>query len=271
LVERLKYPHLSFKYNPQLTAFFGDFFIILPKKYNQMKQFILSLTTAILLVSCSEKNADTNTHITGNIKGFTAGTVYLQKMNDTVLTSIDSVKMDRDSKFNFDFNLDSPEMMYLVVDRGVTKSTDNVLPIFVQPGTINVDTELKYFYANAKITGSENHKLFEQFQKVNKKYNYELLEISKEKFDAQRFNRPQDLDSIENKFNQKLKRKYLFAINFALNNKEHEIAPYVALTELGDANIKFLDTIHNTMSPKVAASKYGKLLTKFVEKIKKEQ
>ena len=235
-----------------------------------MKQLILSLTATILLISCAEKNADTNTHIVGNIKGFSSGTVYLQKMNDSVLSSIDSVKMTGDGKFKFDFDLESPEMMYLEINRGVTNSTDNSLPIFMQPGTITVDTELKYFYASAKVIGSENHKLYEEFQKVNKKYNFELLQISKEKFDAVRFNRPYDIDSIESKYNQKLKRKYLFAINYALNNKNFEVAPFIALTELSNANIKYLDTINKTVSPKVAASKYGKLLTKYVNTIKKE-
>lgn len=235
-----------------------------------MKHFILSLTTALVLVSCTQKNSNTNTHLTGTIKGFSSGTVYLQKMNDTALISIDSVKMKSDSQFKFDFDLDSPEMMYLVVDRGVTNSVDNSLPLFVEPGTMNVTTDLDYFYANAKITGSKNHELFEQFQKINKKYKVELLEISKEKFDAIRFKRFKDVDSIENKFNQKLKRKYLFAINFALTNKEHEIAPYVALTELSDANIKYLDTINKTIIPKVADSKYGKLLTKYLNEQKKE-
>ena len=235
-----------------------------------MKQLILSLTAASVLASCAEKNADTNTHIVGNIKGFSSGTVYLQKMNDSVLSSIDSVKMTGDGKFTFDFDLESPEMMYLEINRGVTKSTDNSLPIFVQPGTITVDTELKYFYASAKVSGSENHKLYEEFQKINKKYNYELLQISKEKFDAIRFNRPHDIDSIENKYNQKLKRKYLFAINYALTNKNFEIAPFIALTELADANVKYLDTINKTVSPKVADSKYGKLLTSYVTELKKE-
>jgi hypothetical protein len=261
---------LTDKYNPQLTKFVGDFFIILPTKQNQMKHLILSIATALVLLSCTKKNADTNTHIIGSIKGFSSGTVYLQKMNDTALSAIDSVKMTGDSKFRFDFNLDSPEMLYLVVDRGITNSTDNSLPVFAEAGTINVNTELNYFYANAKVSGSENHTLFEQFQKINKKYNFELLEISKEKFDAVRYKRLHDVDSIEKKFNQKLKRKYLFTINFALTNKSHEIAPYVALTELSNANLKYLDTISNSVSPKVAESKYGKLLTKYVADLKRE-
>lgn len=235
-----------------------------------MKHLILSLSTALVLMSCAEKNADANTHIAGTIKGFSSGMVYLQQMNDSTLVTIDSVQMKSDSKFKFDFNLDSPQLMYLELNRGTTKSIDNNLPLFVEPGSITVDSDLEHFYANAKITGSKNHQLFEEFQKINTKYKGELLDISKEKFDAVRFNRLHDVDSIDNKFDQKLKRKYLYAINFALTNKEYEVAPYVALAELSDANIKYLDSISKSVSPKVAESRYGKLLTELIKARKSE-
>ena len=230
-----------------------------------MKHLILSLATALLLVSCTDKSAESNTHIMGTVKGFSSGTVYLQKMNDSVFVSIDSVKMTGDSKFQFDFDLDSPEMMNIVLDRGVTKSIDNGLPLFVEPGTITVTSDLDHFYANAKVTGSKNQELFEQFQKVNTKFKGELLEINKEKFDAIRFKRLKDVDSIHTKINEKLKRKYLYAINFAITNKDYKITPYIALTELSDANNKYLDTISKTMTPKVAGSKYGKILNDYIK------
>ena len=68
-----------------------------------------------------------------------------------------------------------------------------------------------------------------------------------------------------------IKRRYLFSINFALNNKDSEIAPYIALAEVYDANIKYLDTINKSMTPKVAKSKYGMMLSKFVDQRKKTE
>ena len=56
-----------------------------------------------------------------------------------------------------------------------------------------------------------------------------------------------------------------------MNNKDHEIAPYIALTEIYDINIKYLDTIQKAMSPKVAQSLYGKKLTEYIASIKKQQ
>lgn len=76
--------------------------------------------------------------------------------------------------------------------------------------------------------------------------------------------------SINEKSNAILKRKYLYAINFAVTNKEYEVAPYIALSEINDATIKYLDTIQKSMSPKVAKSRYGVLLTKYVSERKKQ-
>ena len=54
-----------------------------------------------------------------------------------------------------------------------------------------------------------------------------------------------------------------------MNNKDHEIVPYIALAEVYDINIKYLDTIKNAMTPKVAESMYGKKLTQYINTIKK--
>jgi hypothetical protein len=43
-------------------------------------------------------------------------------------------------------------------------------------------------------------------------------------------------------------------------------APYITLSEIYDINLKYLDTIQKSMTPKVAKSMYGKKLTNFVEK-----
>jgi hypothetical protein len=48
------------------------------------------------------------------------------------------------------------------------------------------------------------------------------------------------------------------------------VAPYIALSEINDATVKYLDTIQKSMSPKVAKSRYGVMLTKYVGEIKKQ-
>lgn len=236
-----------------------------------MKNAIIALFSVFLISSCGKKEADKNLHITGNIKGLQEGKLYLQKIVDTSLVAIDSITLDGQSNFEWHLNIESPEMFYLFLDRGVTNSVDNNLPVFAEPGTINIETDLKRFFADAKITGSKNQKLYEDFKKVNARFINQNLELSKERFDAIRFNRPLDIPAIEQKIENNLKRKYLYAINFAIANKDFDIAPYIALSEISNANVKYLDTINNSLPEKIAKAKYGKLLAKHIETVRKAE
>ena len=74
------------------------------------------------------------------------------------------------------------------------------------------------------------------------------------------------IDSLENISNRNLQRGYAFAINFALNNKNSFVAPYIALKEIPDANVKYLDSIYSVLSPEVANSKYGEELALLLKK-----
>ena len=62
-----------------------------------------------------------------------------------------------------------------------------------------------------------------------------------------------------------LKRRYLYTINFAANNTDKNIAPYLALTQVYDANLALLDSIAVKMTPEVRASKYGKEFVNYLE------
>ena len=236
-----------------------------------MKKSIIAFVTLAVLASCSKKESTDNLHLTGNIKGLKNGTLYIQRIVDTSLVAIDSIKIDGDSSFESDIKLESPEVLYLYLDRGVTNSLDNNILFFAEPGNINIDTNLDNFIYNAKITGSKNQELYDEYKKINSRFNDENLSLVESRFKATKRQDQKALDSINTKQESNIKRKYLYATNFALNNKDHEIAPYIALSEIYDINVKFLDTIQKSMTPKVAQSLYGKKLTKYVPYIKKEQ
>lgn len=237
-----------------------------------MKKLIVAFTAiALVTVSCEKKETTDGLHLTGNVKGLKNGTLYIQKVVDTALVAIDSIKIDGSSAFETTIKLESPEMLYLFLDRGVTNSLDNNIMFFAEPGNINIEANLDNFINGAKITGSKNQELYEEYQKVNSRFKDESLNLIEAKFKALKRQDQKAIDSITAKGESNTKRKYLFATNFAINNKDHEIAPYIALAEIYDINIKFLDTIEKSMTPKVANSFYGKKLTKYVNDIKKEE
>jgi hypothetical protein len=236
-----------------------------------MKNSIIAFVTLLLLVACNKNESATNLHITGNIKGLKEGTLYIQRYADSSLVAIDSIKIDGSSAFESNIDLKSPEMLYLYLDRGVTNSLDNNIMFFAEPGTINIDTNLDSFLTSAKITGSKNHELYEEYRKINSRFNDENLTYIENKFNAIKSNNTKAVDSLNTLQDNNIKRKYLYATNFAVNNKDYEVSPYIALAEIYDINIKYLDTIQKSMTPKVANSLYGKKLTKYVNDIKKSE
>jgi hypothetical protein len=234
-----------------------------------MKKLLLALLSLFIIASCENK-PETNLQITGVVKGLQKGTLYLKKMGDSTFITLDSMKIDGKSEFESNIDLKSPEMLYLFLDRGETKSGDDNLMFFAEPGKINIATDLEYFYSKAVIAGSKNNELYENYKKITSKYNEQQLELTVAKINALKNKQMDLIASIEEKSSVITKRKYLYAINFAVTNKDYEVAPYIALSEINDATVKYLDTIQKSMSPKVAKSRYGVMLTKYVGEIKKQ-
>ncbi|MEZ7514255.1 DUF4369 domain-containing protein [Flavobacterium frigidarium] len=235
-----------------------------------MKKSILALASLLIVASCNKTESNADLYITGNIKGLKKGTLYIQRIVDTALVAIDTIVIDGKSTFEAELDLKSPEMLYLFLDRGVSNSKDNNIAFFAEPGKMTIDTTLDSYLMDAKITGSKNQELLEEYSKINSKFNEENLDLIAKKFRAIKYKKETAIDSLTKKQESNIKRKYLFATNFAINNKDHEIAPYVALAEIYDINLKYLDTIQKSMTPKVAQSLYGKKLTSYVNDIKKQ-
>lgn len=236
-----------------------------------MKKSIIAFFSLLLLYSCNKQESTTNLQLTGTIKGLKKGTLYIQRVVDTSLVAIDTIVIDGASTFETNLKLDSPEMLYLFLDRGVTNSLDNNILFFAEPGKININTNLDSYIVSAKITGSKNQEKYEEYQKINSRFRDENLDMIEQKFNALKNNNSKILDSLSAKQDNNTRRKYLFATNFAINNREFEVAPYIALSDIYDINLKYLDTIQKSMSPTVAKSLYGKKLTNYVAKIKKDQ
>lgn len=237
-----------------------------------MKRSILALMALVLLVSCNkEDHGDANLHITGNIKGLKKGTIYIKKIVDTSLVPIDTIVFNGKSTFETYLKLDNPEMLYLFLDRGQTNSKDNNLPFFAEPGEMKIESSNEKFFYEAKITGSKNQELYEEFLKIKSRFTSDNLDLVAKNLEATKNSNVKQLDSISLKSDQLIKRRYLYTANFALNHAKNEIGPYIALSEIADINIKYLDTIQKSMSPKIAKSHYGKMLTKYLADRKKEE
>lgn len=233
-----------------------------------MQKIALSFVAALLFVACAEKKSDKNLQITGYIKGFTKGKLYIQKIKDSSLVALDTITVNGDSHFTSEIDIQSPEMLYLFIDRGVSNSVDNNLLFFAEPGKINIETSLSYFTSDAKITGSKNHELYEEYKYVASKYIDKDLDLLGKKFNAYKEKNDALVNTINKKQEDILKSKYLYATNFAVNHSDYEVAPYIALSEIYDINMKYLDTIDKSMTPSVSKSLYGQKLKTLIKERK---
>lgn len=235
-------------------------------KYYFMKNAFLALITLILLSSCNSKSK--NFTLNGQVNGLKKGTLYLQYVKDSTLVTLDSVLVNGNAKFSMSAHLDAPEMLYLTLDKKDLE--ENIIPFFAAEGITEIETSLKNFYVDAKIKGSGQQELLKDYLGTMTKFNDTNLELIKDNLEAQKA-----LDTIKIRETQKaydnlLKRKYLYTINFAMTHKDNEIAPYLALTEIYDAQIKYLDTINNALTKEIKDSKYGKELQKYIDQRKAE-
>lgn len=236
-----------------------------------MRKSIIVLLSIVVFASCSEKKSTKNFVLTGNIKGLKKGTLYIQRINDTVLVAIDTIKINGDSHFTSEFDLQSPEMLYLFLDRGVSNSVDNNISFFAEKGKMNIETSLDFFTADVKITGSKNQELYDEYKKVVSRFVDQDLDLIEKRINALKNNKIEEAARIEEEQKGILKRKYLYTTNFAVNHGDYEVAPYVALAEIYDINLKYMDTIQKSMTPKVAKSLYGKKLNDFIAARKRDE
>lgn len=236
-----------------------------------MRKSIIVLLSIVVFTSCSEKKSTKNFVLTGNIKGLKKGTLYIQRINDTVLVAIDTIKINGDSHFISEFYLQTPEMLYLFLDRGVSNSVDNNISFFAEKGNIDIQTSLDFFTADVKITGSKNQALYDEYKKVVSRFVDQDLDLIEKRINALKDNKIEEAARIEEEQKGILKRKYLYTTNFAVNHGDYEVAPYVALAEIYDINLKYMDTIQKSMTPKVAKSLYGKKLNDFIVARKREE
>ncbi|MGX7668139.1 DUF4369 domain-containing protein [Flavobacterium pedocola] len=236
-----------------------------------MKKIIGAAAAVVLLVACNKTESDKGLHLTVKVDGLQQGTLYIHKIKDTAFVALDSMTIKGKADFISDIDLTEPEMLYLSLDRGTTNSMDNSLPFFAEPGTMTIETSLKEFFAKAKVTGSKNHELYENYNKSKSVFNNEQNKTISLTMLARKKQQAEKIDSLTQISKKLTVRRYFNAVNFAVNNGKKEVAPYIALTEIADVNLKYLDTIQKSMSPEVAKSKYGKMLTDLIAKRKETE
>lgn len=231
-----------------------------------MRYLFMALSLLFICIGCSTDTE--NLVITGTVKGLKKGTLLLQKFDDTTLVTVDSVIIDGNPDFRFTKDLIDPEVYYLYVRLKDGSLVDDRISFFAEEGEINIQTNLNNFGSAARVNGSLNDSIWRNYDKLKQRYVSQNLELIEQRLKLRSGKDDSLINDIEDKQYKLVSNKYIATINFALNHKEYEVAPYLMLSEAYNANIKYLDTVYNSLEPKIKDSKYGKELESFIKEQK---
>ncbi|MFT4684000.1 MAG: hypothetical protein ACI8RP_000586 [Urechidicola sp.] len=230
------------------------------------KHILLLLISSIFITSCSSDSSN-KMIVNGTISGLQKGTLYLQKMQDTILTSVDSIQLIGQNTFELIDENTEIEIYYLTLK----EKEKEKISFFSEKGTITINSKLDKFVTSAIITGSKAQKLLEEYKSMTDQFSGKRLDLIKETFEAQATKDDELIEKSDKNLRRLIKNRYLYSANFSIKNANSEVAPYIALTELYDAHVSLLDTVNNSLSEKIKVSKYGKRLDAFVKDIKENE
>lgn len=234
--------------------------------------FILLLF--LFFINCQQSKINENKNlmiVKGKVEGLRKGKLFLQKIEDTLLINVDSIQISGTPKFEFKTDIETAEIFYLYLEKEDGDSLNDRILFFGEEGLIEINTLLKTFESSAKITGSKNQELLQEYISYNRKFNDQNLSLMQKFYQAQIDQNDKLADSLQYKIDNLLNRRYLYTINFAANNTDQNIAPYLALTRVFDANLSLLDSIAVKMTPQVKESKYGMEFINFLEKRREQE
>lgn len=218
----------------------------------------LNLIILVLIVVSCGKTKDDNFTLKGSIKGLKKGIVYLQKDGDSTIIDIDSMVIQGQKEFTLSTQIDEPILLYLKLFKN--DGEEHFIPFFADKGVTEINTTLKNFNFDAKINGSKQQQKLDEYLSVMKSFNTQNLDIIEASFLALKKNDSITANSLIENSEKLLKRKYSYTIQFAFNNADNEVAPYLALYEIKNANPKYIDSIYNKLTDDIKKSFYGKKL-----------
>ena len=222
-----------------------------------MKKTLLILSS-ILVIGCSS-NKDSMT-VSGNVDGLMKGTLYLQAQKDSLLVNLDSINLRGDGNYKLSTDIIEPDIYYLYLDKQDGDSLNDIITFFGNKGDIQINTRLSTFDSSFEISGSENSDLLNEYNSIIRKYNMQNLDLLEIFYNAQIENNQTRIDSVNSELENLIRKKYLYTLNFSITNSENEISPYIAVSQIPDANLDLLRKVYDTLPERIKESKYGKIL-----------
>ena len=214
--------------------------------------------STVLLMGCNP--SIDNMSVLGNVDGLMKGTLFLQGQKDSIVVNLDSMYLKGDGKFKLSTYINEPDIFYLYLDKQDGDSLNDIITFFGNKGDIQINTRLSTFDSSFEISGSENSDLLNEYNSIIRKYNMQNLDLLEIFYNAQIENNQTRIDSVNYELENLIRKKYLYTLNFSITNSANEISPYIAVSQIPDANVDLLRKVYDTLPDRIKDSKYGKIL-----------
>ena len=222
-----------------------------------MKKALIIMSTVLIMGCNSSKD---NMSVFGNVDGLMKGTLFLQAQKDSIVVNLDSIYLKGDGNFKLSTYINEPDIFYLYLDKQDGDSLNDIITFFGNEGDIQINTRLSTFDSSFEVSGSENSNLLNEYNSIIRKYNMQNLDLLEIFYNAQIENNQIRIDSVNSELENLIRKKYLYTLNFSITNSANEISPYIAVSQIPDANVDLLRQVYDTLPEKIKESKYGKIL-----------
>ena len=224
-----------------------------------MNKSILHLFFLLLIISCKKENNNTaELHI--KIQGLKNGEIILLRQKEASFSKIKTITIDGQNEVHTSIKLNGPEMLFLALNRKGSLSKDSLVGFFAEPTQMTLTSDLELFSNNLKVSGSKNQEAYYDYQSNIKKFGNQELDLIK-----QLIEQPEKTNEIQNRIDATKIKKQLYSINFAFNQRDLAIAPFLALHHFENSNPEIIDSLYSVMGTEARNSIYGKQLFRTIK------
>ncbi|MDF1547987.1 MAG: TlpA disulfide reductase family protein [Bacteroidales bacterium] len=229
-----------------------------------MKKILFAFVILTFVFACNQQNSDDQSSFTieGTIAAYDTGYVYLQKVVDGELTTVDSMICSQ-GKFSFKGTTDFAELYYLSFgDR------QHMASIFMENSDIVVKGNLDSL-DNISITGSKAQDEYKLYKDEMLPFDNKMNDLYKQYTDAEKEGNKALMDQIDSSYETLYEDKLAFIKNYIGTHNASVIIPYVLNRELAySLEVNELDSMVNLLDSSLNPSIYVNTLKEKVATLK---
>jgi peroxiredoxin len=226
-----------------------------------MKQILLTLIVAVILISCGGINKDQFT-INGSVSGVDSGMVYLQKSDAGVWTKIDSANIT-EGRFTFKGMVTTPELWYLSFEERQLN-----FPFFVENSEINL-TIYPDSIEKSIVAGSATDTMYRNYNDQKTVLDNKMDDLYTEYKKAREVNdtaQMNKMDAASTAVDEELKK---LIVEFTKKNPASVVSPYLITRNFWQFELPELEEIIASFDTSLNASGYYQTIMKRIDILKK--